>query len=105
MGLTDEAITEFQIAAKDPSKFVDSCSNLGKCFRDKGMPKLGIKWYQKALDSLDPSDEQYIAIVYALGEAYEEDGDTEKALEMYTDVYGLDSGYREVADKLQQLED
>jgi len=104
MGLVDEAIAEFQLASKDKSRFLESCTNLGECFRDKGMPQLAIKWYEKAIVGLEEDSPQYIAISYVLGEAFEESGDKEKALDSYMDVFGLDSGYRDVADKLTSLE-
>jgi tetratricopeptide (TPR) repeat protein len=43
MGLLDEAIGEFQIAAKDPRHLVLCCSMLGLCFLDKGLPELAVK--------------------------------------------------------------
>ena len=105
MGLVDEAIAEFQTAAKTEHLFANCCSNLGLCFREKGMPKLAAKWYQKALDSLAGDSLEYIGALYSLGETYEEAGDNENALQAYTDVYGLDSNYREVSDKISKLGD
>ena len=40
MGLLDEAIGEFQLAAKDPAHLVDCCSMLGVSFLEKGLPEL-----------------------------------------------------------------
>ena len=105
MGLVDEAISEFQTSAKSPDLFADSCSNLGVCFREKGMPKLAAKWYLKALENLTHEDDQFIGIQYDLGEAYVESGEKQKARDAFEDVYGLDANYREVSDKLQELED
>ena len=51
MGLLDEAIGEFQIAAKEPSHLVLCCSMLGLCFLDKGLPELAIRWYRRGLDT------------------------------------------------------
>ena len=38
MSLTDEAISEFQRAAKSPQYAVECCSMLGLCFLEKGLP-------------------------------------------------------------------
>lgn len=103
MGLIDEAIGEFQQSAKDDGRFVDSCSHLGMCFREKGMAKLAVKWYGKAIEKLEEGSDQYVGVLYDMAEAYEESGDVEKALEMFTDVYGLNSSYREVSEKLEKL--
>src|SRR5713226_10761948 len=51
MSLTDEAIGEFQKAAKDPLHAVECCSMLGLCFLEKGLPQLAIKWYKKGLET------------------------------------------------------
>src|SRR6185436_10350426 len=51
MGLLDEAIGEFQIAAKDAGHLVLCCSMLGLCFLDKGLPELAIKWYRRGLEA------------------------------------------------------
>ena len=49
MGLIDEAIAEFQLAAKDEKRLLECSSMLGICFLEKGMPKLAIKWFEKGL--------------------------------------------------------
>src|SRR4029453_6089072 len=51
MGLIDEAIAEFQLAAKDEGRLLECSSMLGICFLEKGMPKLAVKWFEKGLDT------------------------------------------------------
>ncbi|HSD29953.1 MAG TPA: tetratricopeptide repeat protein, partial [Vicinamibacteria bacterium] len=46
MGLVDEAIAEFQLAAKDEARLLECASMLGICFVEKGMPKLAVKWFE-----------------------------------------------------------
>ena len=48
MGLIDEAIAEFQLAAKDEARVLECSSMLGICFLEKGMPKLAMKWFEQA---------------------------------------------------------
>ena len=54
MGLVDEAIAEFQLAAKDESRLLECTSMLGMCFVEKGMPKLAVKWFEKGLAAAGP---------------------------------------------------
>ncbi len=103
MGLIDEAIAEFQYAAKDPARTVECCGILGLCFREKGMPQLALKWYQKAIETPDLPDEQALGLRYDIAEVYREQGDQKKALQLYTEVYGIDSSYRDVASKIKEL--
>jgi tetratricopeptide (TPR) repeat protein len=105
MDLLEDAITEFQLAAKDPNRFPDCCNWLGICFREKGMAKLAVKWYQKGVDAAGSNTDQLLGLLYGLGEAYEEAGDLESSLDTFTDVYGLNSEYRDIAAKIKNLEE
>lgn len=51
MELIDEAVGEFQKAAKDSRFLVECASRLARCFVEKGYPKLAIKWLEKGLTS------------------------------------------------------
>lgn len=103
MGLIDEAIAEFQIAAKDPKRFLECCSMLGLCFVEKGMHKLAVKWYQRGLESPGYSEEEYQGLRFDLGQAYESLGETDRALEVFQEVYGVSANYRNVARKVKEL--
>jgi tetratricopeptide (TPR) repeat protein len=66
MGLIEEAIHEFLIAAKHPLKFFDAAGLLGICFRDQGMFEESINWFEKALESQDRKEDDYKAVKYEL---------------------------------------
>ena len=103
MGLIDEAIAEFQYAAKDKARTVECCGILGLCFREKGMAPLALKWFQKGLDMPGIGEQELIGLRYDMAEVYREQGDYGKAFELYTEVYGVDSTYREVAGRLKEV--
>jgi tetratricopeptide (TPR) repeat protein len=103
MGLVDEAIGEFQFAARDPSRALECCGILGICFRDKGMHELALKWYKRGLDMPDLDEHQAIGLRYDMAEAYREKGDFGQALKMYTEVYGVDSTYRDVSARIKEM--
>jgi len=109
MDLIDEAIQEFQTAAglvkagDGTSRFLQCCNLLGHCFMQKGMPEAAVIWFRKGLSAPGHSEDEYQALRYELGAAYEQLGDFKQAREFYTQVYGVDVSYREVADKLSQL--
>ncbi|HVT04749.1 MAG TPA: tetratricopeptide repeat protein, partial [Thermoanaerobaculia bacterium] len=105
MGLIDEAIGEFQLAAKDPKRAIECCSMLGLCFLEKGMPQLAIKWYRKGLDVDDISEDEHLGMLYDLGSAYMEVGDIENAHKAFIEVYGLNTNYRDIVTKMKSLED
>jgi tetratricopeptide (TPR) repeat protein len=103
MGLIDEAIAEFQLAAKDESRTLECSSMLGICFMDKGMPKLAVKWFEKGLKAPDRTDEEYQGLRYDLAMAHEAAGDMDKALHLFTDLYGQNANFRDVAAKVRDL--
>ena len=105
MGLIDEAIGEFQLASKDPKRAVECSSMLGLCFLEKGMPQLAIKWYRKGLEMPEISQEEHVGLLYDLGSAYQEVGDTESAQKAFMEVYAANSGYRDIVTRIKALED
>ena len=81
MGLIDEAIAEFQLAAKDEGRLLECSSMLGICFLEKGMPKLAVKWFEKGLTAPGRSEEEYQGLRYDLAMAHEAAGETRSRLE------------------------
>lgn len=105
MGLIDEAIGEFQLASKDPKRSVECASMLGLCFLEKGMPQLAIKWYRKGIEMPEITEEEHVGLLYDLGSAWQEVGDTDNAQKAFLEVYGMNSNYRDIVSRIKQLED
>ncbi len=107
MGLTEEAIGEFQFAAKDPGLLPSCCSMLGLCFKEKGMLSLAVKWYRKGLDALASGgdDELMNGIRYDLAEAFEAMGEYREARDLLVEIYGINSRYRDVAARIKAIEE
>lgn len=103
MGLIDEAIGELQFASRDPSRTLECCGILGLCFRDKGMPDLALKWYKRGLDMPGLGQDQALGLRYDIAELYREKGEVDEALRHYTEVYGLDSTYRDVTARIKEI--
>ena len=110
MDLLDEAVEEFQIAAKlvtphDGSQHhLDCCSLLGHCFMQKDLPRVAVRWFQKGLETPDLPEEAILALRYETALAYEKMGDIDKAIETFMEVYGVNVSYRGVGDKLRELQ-
>ena len=109
MDLLDEAIREFQTAVglttpnDDTPRFLQCCNMLGHCFVQKGVPKAAVSWFEKGLEAPGHSEDEYQALRYELGAAFEQMGDLDKAIDAFTEVYSVDVSYRGVAEKLQDL--
>ena len=106
MGLVDEAIGEFQFAARDDKLLVDCCSMLGVCFREKGMGPLAVKWYRRGLEAANAgrTEETMLGLRYDLADLLLEIGNQREALTLFTEVFGTNSKYRDVAVRLKELE-
>lgn len=105
MGLLDEAIGEFQLASKDPRRIVECSSMLGICFLDKGLPELAVRWYKKGLESPVVSEEQALGLLYDLASVYLSQGDSDSAYRTFVEIYGMNSNYRDVAQRIQGLQE
>ena len=109
MGLLDEAIAELQKVCtsiergKPFSQPIQTYTWLAQCFLDKGVPEAAIRWYEKALCIPGLDDEARLAINYELGSACEIALDKPAALRHFTDVYGANIDYRDVAERIQAL--
>jgi pilus assembly protein FimV len=104
MGLIDEAIGEFQLASKDPGRAVECCSMLGLCFLEKGMPQLAVKWYRKGLETPHIRESETVGLLYDLANVYQSTGDVDNAYRTFLEVYGFDTGFRDVAARVRELE-
>ncbi len=104
MGLLDEAIAEFQLAAKDEVRGLECCSMLGLCFMEKGMPDIAIKWFSKGLALPGRRDEEYHGLRYDLAQAHEAASKPERALELYKEIFNENARFRDVKDRVSALQ-
>jgi hypothetical protein len=69
------------------------------------MPQLAIKWYQKGLEAPEITEEEHLGLLYDLGTAFLETGDTQSAQKAFMEIYGINSNYRDIVSRIKQLED
>ena len=110
MELLDEAIEQFQLAFRRAgiedmhANYIQCCHMLGVCFKRKNMLKVAVMWFHRGLKIPGRSEDEYQALRYEIGLSYEEMGEIDKAIDSFTEVYGLDVNYREVGDKIRELQ-
>ena len=103
MGLYDDAVSEFDKAQKDPSRYADCMTLKGLCYMDQEDYDNAESIYQQALDSTFLDDIQRLNLGYELGLLYERVGRAEEALASYRTVLKQDVNYRDVSDKVLAL--
>ncbi|MHC4265266.1 MAG: tetratricopeptide repeat protein [Planctomycetota bacterium] len=100
----DEAIPLFQEAKRDIKYKIPAMSKIGLCFFLKGWYADAIDVFKEAIDSYEVQDDGVAKeLRYNLGRAYEEKGETEKALETYRKIAQLDFGYKDVRQRVDKL--
>ena len=104
MGLIDEAIGEFQLASRDPDRAVECCSMLGLCFLEKGMPQLAVKWYRRGLEAPGIKESETVGLLYDLARIYQSTGDLDLAYRTFLEVFGMNTSYRDVSQRVRELE-
>ena len=108
MGLLDDAISEFNMTTEGEPKFIQSRYLLGLCYLEKEDYETAITEMQKALGysySLGEASEERLGMHYDLGLALLGMGNNTSALEEFQKVHTLDPSYREVSQKLKELQE
>lgn len=103
MGFLDDAIREFQIASDDPNSFIPSSSMLSICYMEKGLYPLAIDVLKRAIEKIETREEPYWSMKYDLAVAYEKNGDLKEALDSYTEIYGWNSKFRNVSERIDKI--
>ncbi|UCF16187.1 MAG: tetratricopeptide repeat protein, partial [Phycisphaerales bacterium] len=100
----DEAIPLLQQAQRDPRRKIAAMNKIGFCFAKKGWVEDAIDVFTKAIDSYEIEEDAVAKeLRYNLGNAYERQGDTDKALEVYRKIAQVDFAYKDVSERVDTL--
>ena len=100
----NEAIPLFQDAQKDPRHRISAMDKIGYCFFMKGWYADAIDIFLRAIESYEINDDAIAKDMrYNLARAYEEQGEREKALDVYRKIAQLDFGYKDVSERVDRL--
>lgn len=101
-GKIREAIKEFQKSQNNPNKRIQSMSYLGQCFAQLGMNDMAARSLQNALKEKLTFDEEKKEMIYALGLVLDKMGKKEESIDQFKQIYEVDSGYKDVADRVEK---
>ncbi|MFA5251100.1 MAG: hypothetical protein WC454_00745 [Phycisphaerae bacterium] len=100
----DEAIPFFQEAQRDPRHKITAMDKIGFCFLMKGWFTDAIDVFTRAIDAYEIKDDSIAKdLRYNLARAYQEQGNTEKALEIYRKIAQLDFAYKDIRQQIDKL--
>lgn len=100
----DAAVSELQRCQNEPRLRQDALFLLGQCFQNKGILDLAQKEFEKALDAISGVNDRAKEILYHLGTIAESREQADEARSYFIRIYEVDIGYRDVAEKMQQLQ-
>jgi len=104
MGLVEEAIGEFQTALRSPEFARQASVMLAICHRERHELDQAVTWYRQALEVPGATPEDMSALRYELAEMLLQTGDRNGALSLFRDVMQSDPTYRNVQDRVAELE-
>jgi lipopolysaccharide biosynthesis regulator YciM len=108
MGLLADAIHEFELAGRDPSRECVCQSMVGMIHLQMGDVDRAIDAWIKGLHAAEKTREQELALLYELGNAYESRSATDQALYYFQRTAQLEPGYRDprgaVGDRIRRLQ-
>lgn len=104
MGLIEDAVGEFKKCVDLGQRKVDSLLMLAACMTEAFDHAQAIAYYRRALESEGCSEAQRLGIRYELGLAYEARDERKEALACFKEVYAEDASYRQVREKVVDLD-
>jgi tetratricopeptide (TPR) repeat protein len=100
-GLHQEAIGHLQRARSNPSVRLKAMSKLGQCYVSRNMNDLAAKTFTDAIAEIPGMDPVKKDLLYNLGTVYESMQKKAEALDCFKQIYEVDYGYRDVAQKVE----
>lgn len=101
LGNYKDAISELQRARQNPNVRLRAMNLLGRCYTERKMFDLAANILSAAAGELVQMDNIKKEIVYNLGLVYEKMSQEEKSIECMKQIYEVDYGYRDVAERVE----
>ena len=96
----DDSIQQLQYAQRNPKYRQSAILLIGKAFVASGKFDLAVEQFNVAKGELPMMNDLKKDVIYELGNAFEKMGRTKEAIEEYKIIYMADSGFRDVAQKI-----
>ncbi len=105
MGLFQEAIEEFEIAAKDENLKLKSYEMIAACLIEKGKVDEAIKVLNEGLLLPNRPASEYFGLHFLLGNAYEMQNNLKMAIKSYINAANIDKTVPDLLKKINELKD
>ncbi len=105
MGLYDEAVKAFEKVMNVAGREVQCHLMIGLCHREQANFSEAIHQFKTGLHEPAITEQEKLNLYYEIGSCYEAINDPSEALYFYEMVYKKDSSYRDVAQRLEALQE
>ncbi|MGQ9816659.1 MAG: hypothetical protein ACUVQ3_01725 [bacterium] len=105
MGLHQEAIEEFEIAARDDNLKLKSYEMIASCFIEKNKIDEAIKILNEGLAIPNRPTSEYFGLHFLLGNAYEMQKNLKMAIKSYINAANIDKSVPDLLKKINELKD
>ena len=97
-----EAIQHLQQAKRSPNLRIKVMNMLGQCYDRMNMSDLAASQFEEAIAEMQVMDNTKKELLYNVGLLYEKMGNGEKYLESLKEIYAVDYGYKDVAERVEK---
>ncbi|MBI5535451.1 MAG: tetratricopeptide repeat protein [Deltaproteobacteria bacterium] len=104
MGLTKDALAEFEMAARDPTKECVCQSMIGMMLMEQGNTDGAVEAFIRGLHAENKTVDQELSLYYELGNVYEIRRNAREALYYFQKVSKRDARFRDVANRIKALQ-
>ncbi|MBN1962786.1 MAG: tetratricopeptide repeat protein [Deltaproteobacteria bacterium] len=104
MGLLDDAIREFNIAARSSIRAVGALTMVGMCYLERGDSVAALKYWQDILNSPAITENDALALRYGIARSFEDADRQNDALKFYKNLYASNPNYSDVGERIQNLQ-
>jgi tetratricopeptide (TPR) repeat protein len=103
MGLLEQAVDSFRIAAEDPALGLRALEMIGRCLLDQGQFDDAIQEFERALEHPEVDDDARLGLRYEMGMAHEAAGRPREALAEFELVHAAQADYPDIELKIRVL--
>lgn len=96
-----EAIPQLQRAQQSPNLRIKAMLMLGKCYDGRSMFDMAVDQLQRAASELQVMDETKKELLYNLGLVHVKMGNKEASMDCMKQIYAVDYGYKDVAERVE----
>ena len=102
-GDIDGCIAALQAASQAPKLRFVTASLLARIFRERGLNRQAIEWFEKAAQAPAATAEEGHDLLYDLADALENEGEIARALVISLELQAEAGDYRDVAARIERL--